>query len=66
MASRGRHKPVGVVEMARDLGVSTATVSRALNDASWVRRTLNSEARVSCPPLATAFCTASWNSSAST
>jgi hypothetical protein len=31
MASRGRRKPVGVVETARDLGVSTTTVSRALN-----------------------------------
>ena len=31
MASRGRRKSVGVVEMASDLGVSTATVSRALN-----------------------------------
>jgi LacI family transcriptional regulator len=30
MASRGR-KSVGAVEMAHDLGVSTATVSRALN-----------------------------------
>ena len=40
MASRGRHKPVGVVEMARDLGVSTATVSRALNGSPSVRREL--------------------------
>jgi hypothetical protein len=30
MASRGLRKSVGVVEMARDLGVSAATVSRAL------------------------------------
>ncbi len=34
MASRGRRKSVGVVEMARDLGISTATVSRALNGSS--------------------------------
>ena len=40
MASRGRHKSVGVVEMARDLGVSTATVSRALNGSPAVRREL--------------------------
>src|SRR6266567_3112839 len=38
MASRGRRKSVGVVEMARDLGVSTATVSRALNGSPSVRR----------------------------
>jgi hypothetical protein len=31
MASRGRRKSVGVVEMSRDLGVSTATASRGLN-----------------------------------
>ena len=31
MASRGRRKSVGVVEMSRDLGISTTTVSRALN-----------------------------------
>jgi hypothetical protein len=31
MASRGRRKSAGVVEMAPDLGVSTTTVSRALN-----------------------------------
>jgi DNA-binding LacI/PurR family transcriptional regulator len=37
MASRGRRKSVGVVEMARDLGVSTATVSRALNGSPSVR-----------------------------
>jgi LacI family transcriptional regulator len=40
MASRGRHKSVGVVEMAHDLGVSTATVSRALNGSPSVRREL--------------------------
>jgi LacI family transcriptional regulator len=40
MASRGRRKAVGVVEMARDLGVSTATVSRALNGDPAVRREL--------------------------
>jgi LacI family transcriptional regulator len=40
MASRGRRKSVGVVEMARDLGVSTATVSRALNGSPSVRREL--------------------------
>ena len=37
MASRGRRKSVGVVEMARDLGVSTTTVSRALNGSPSVR-----------------------------
>lgn len=31
MASRGPRKPVGVVEMTRDLGISTTTLSRALN-----------------------------------
>jgi LacI family transcriptional regulator len=41
MASRGRHKSVGVVEMARDLGVSTATVSRALNGSPSVRQPEN-------------------------
>ena len=40
MASRGRRKSVGVVEMAQDLGVSTATVSRALNGSPAVRREL--------------------------
>jgi DNA-binding LacI/PurR family transcriptional regulator len=40
MASRGRRKSVGVVEMAQDLGVSTATVSRALNGNPSVRREL--------------------------
>jgi LacI family transcriptional regulator len=40
MASRRRRKPVGVVEMARDLGVSTATISRALNGSPAVRRDL--------------------------
>ena len=40
MASRGRRKSVGVVEMARDLGISTATVSRALNGSPSVRREL--------------------------
>ena len=40
MASRGRRKSVGVVEMAQDLGVSTATVSRALNGSPSVRREL--------------------------
>jgi LacI family transcriptional regulator len=40
MASRGRRKSVGVVEMARDLGVSTATASRALNGSPSVRREL--------------------------
>lgn len=38
MASRGRRKSVGVVEMARDLGVSTATISRALNGSPSVRQ----------------------------
>jgi LacI family transcriptional regulator len=37
MASRGRRKSVGVVEIARDLGISTATVSRALNGSPSVR-----------------------------
>ena len=40
MASRGRRKSVGVVEMAHDLGVSTATISRALNGSPSVRREL--------------------------
>ena len=40
MASRRRRKSVGVVEMAQDLGVSTATVSRALNGSPSVRREL--------------------------
>ena len=40
VATRGRRKSVGVVEMARDLGVSTATVSRALNGSPAVRREL--------------------------
>jgi LacI family transcriptional regulator len=40
MASRGRRKPVGVVETAQDLGVSTATISRALNGSPSVRREL--------------------------
>ncbi len=38
--ARGREKSVGVVEIARDLGVSTATVSRALNGSSAVRPAL--------------------------
>jgi LacI family transcriptional regulator len=40
MVPRGRRSTVGVVEMARDLGVSTATVSRALNGSPAVRREL--------------------------
>lgn len=40
MAPRERRSAVGVVEMARDLGVSTATVSRALNGDPVVRREL--------------------------
>jgi LacI family transcriptional regulator len=40
MTPRRRIKSVGVVEMARDLGVSTATVSRALNGSPSVRREL--------------------------
>ncbi len=40
MASRGRRKSVGVVEMAQDLGVSTATISRALNGSPAVRQEL--------------------------
>jgi len=40
MASRRRRRSVGVVEMARDLGVSTATISRALNGSPSVRREL--------------------------
>src|ERR1700730_3370985 len=40
MASRGRRKSVGVVEMARDPRGSTATVSRALNGSPSVRREL--------------------------
>ncbi len=40
MASRRRRKSIGVVEMAHDLGVSTATVSRALNGSPSVRREL--------------------------
>src|SRR6266702_5944613 len=38
--ARGREKSVGVVEIARDLVVSTATVSRALNGSSAVRAEL--------------------------
>jgi len=37
MATRERRTSVGVVEIARDLGVSTATVSRALNGSPAVR-----------------------------
>jgi len=37
MAAGGRRSVVGVVEIARDLGVSTATVSRALNGSPAVR-----------------------------
>lgn len=37
MGSRGRRSSVGVIEIANDLGVSTATVSRALNGSSAVR-----------------------------
>jgi LacI family transcriptional regulator len=37
MAVRSRRAPVGVVDLARDLGVSTATVSRALNGSPAVR-----------------------------
>ena len=40
MASRGRRKSAGVVEMARDLGVSTASVSRAPDGSPSVRREL--------------------------
>ena len=42
------------------------TIPSALNAVSWVRSTLNSDWRVSVPPLATALVTASWNSRAST
>jgi LacI family transcriptional regulator len=37
MVSRGRRKSAGVVEMTRDLGVSTTTVARALNGSPSVR-----------------------------
>lgn len=37
MGARTRRSPVGVVDLARDLGVSTATVSRALNGSASVR-----------------------------
>jgi LacI family transcriptional regulator len=37
MAPRGRRSDVGVMDIAHDLGVSTATVSRALNGSSAVR-----------------------------
>ncbi|MEU6642777.1 LacI family DNA-binding transcriptional regulator [Saccharomonospora sp. NPDC046836] len=37
MGGRTRRSPVGVVDLARDLGVSTATVSRALNNSASVR-----------------------------
>jgi LacI family transcriptional regulator len=37
MATRERRSSVGVVDLARELGVSTATVSRALNGSSAVR-----------------------------
>lgn len=37
MPSRTRRGEVGVVDLARDLGVSTATVSRALNHSDTVR-----------------------------
>ena len=48
MASRGRRKSVGVVEMSKDLGVSTATVSRALNGNPSVRRELGAADAVRC------------------
>lgn len=42
---RGREKSVGVVEIARSLGVSTATVSRALNGSAAVRPELAARIR---------------------
>lgn len=45
MPSRTRRGEVGVVDLARELGVSTATVSRALNGSDTVRPALASRIR---------------------
>lgn len=45
MPSRTRRGEVGVVDLARELGVSTATVSRALNGSATVRPALASRIR---------------------
>jgi LacI family transcriptional regulator len=45
MAARTRRSPVGVVDLARELGVSTATVSRALNGSPLVRAELADRVR---------------------
>lgn len=45
MAGRTRRAEVGVVDLARDLGVSTATVSRALNGSAAVRPELAARIR---------------------
>lgn len=45
MPSRARRGDVGVVDLARELGVSTATVSRALNGSDTVRPELASRIR---------------------
>jgi LacI family transcriptional regulator len=45
MGARGRLAKVGVVDLARELGVSTATVSRALNGSSAVRPELAQQIR---------------------
>ncbi|AEA24284.1 LacI family DNA-binding transcriptional regulator [Pseudonocardia benzenivorans] len=45
MTGRGRRGAVGVVDLARELGVSTATVSRALNGSGAVRPELAARIR---------------------
>lgn len=45
MVGRGRRSNVGVADLARDLGVSTATVSRALNGSPAVRPELAARIR---------------------
>src|SRR5690242_6910788 len=45
MSARGRRSTFGVVDLARELGVSTATVSRALNGSAAVRPELAERVR---------------------
>ncbi|HEX4248236.1 MAG TPA: LacI family DNA-binding transcriptional regulator, partial [Pseudonocardia sp.] len=45
MAARTRRAEIGVVDLARELGISTATVSRALNGSALVRPDLAERVR---------------------